>query len=63
MAQTGRQLIERMITDAEQKIAQTEDVVEIMRLAGEDVTEETGLLSELKVRVGKYRSALEGRAA
>jgi hypothetical protein len=61
MAETGRALIERMITDAEQKIEQTEDVVEIMRLAGEDVTEETSLLVELKVRVGKYRAALEGR--
>lgn len=55
----GRALVERMVAEAEAKIKDTEEVIAIMKLAGEDVKDEEELLAELKARVARYRAALE----
>ncbi|MDD3523849.1 MAG: hypothetical protein PHQ41_04030 [Candidatus Cloacimonetes bacterium] len=47
-----------MVSEAEAKIGQTEEVIDIMRLAGEDVTDEESAIADLKERIAKYRGAL-----
>ncbi len=58
MTESGKALIERMVSEAEAKIGQTEEVIDIMRLAGEDVTDEESAIADLKERIAKYRGAL-----
>lgn len=56
----GRALVERMVSEAESKIKDTEEVIGIMKLAGEDVSDEEALLKDLKAKVARYRAALQG---
>ncbi|MDD4987043.1 MAG: hypothetical protein PHQ43_15000 [Dehalococcoidales bacterium] len=56
----GRALVERMVNEAEGKIRDAEEVIGIMKLAGEDVSDEENLLAELKEKVARYRAALTG---
>lgn len=48
------------MSDAERKIAQTRELIEIMEMAGEDLTDEKAALAELTARVARYRAALAG---
>jgi len=56
--ESGRALVARMVSEAEAQIKNTEELIDIMALAGEDVTEEKLALSQLKERVARYRAAL-----
>ncbi len=60
MASSAREQIEVLVSDAEQKIAQTRELIEIMEMAGEDLTDEKAALAELTARVARYRAALAG---
>jgi len=59
---TGRALVEKMVTAAEDKIRDTEELLVIMELAGEDVSDEKELIGDLKLKVARYRAALNTRA-
>lgn len=57
----GRAFVERMVSEAESKIQDTEEVISIMKLAGEDVGDEEAMIAELKTKIARYRKALEAR--
>lgn len=57
---TARQQIETLVSDAEKRIIETRELIEIMEMAGEDLRDEKAALAELTTRVARYRAALAG---
>ena len=57
---SAKQQISALVTEAERKIADTRELIEIMEMAGEDLTDEKKTLAELDARVARYRAALNG---
>ncbi len=55
---SARQQIEVLVADGEKRIREARELIAIMELAGEDLTDEKKAISELETRVARYRAAL-----
>ena len=57
---SAREQIEKLVSDAEAQIRSTRELIEIMEMAGEDLTDEKAAIADLTARVARYRAALAG---